>query len=80
MPTGLPDDELTVLRALYPTAGRSAEDLALTTPFGVPALLQHLQRLRRRGYAEVHGPATADAATTEYLRTRAGTAAARAQP
>ena len=70
----LTEVERTVLRALRPSGGRSAEALRLTTPYGVPALLQLLEGLERRGYVEVVGSRAEVAAKTEYGLTETGLA------
>ena len=67
--------ERTVLRALAPADGRSAEALRLTTPYGVPALLQLLAGLERGGYVAVVGPPADVAAETADVLTDAGLAA-----
>jgi hypothetical protein len=64
--------ELTVLRALA-GGGRTAEDLRLTTPYGVPALLQLLDGLARAGYVEGIGERDI-AAKREYVLTHKGIA------
>ena len=67
--------ELTVLRALTPAGGRSAEALRLMTPDGVPALVQLLAGLARGGDVAVVGPPEAVAAKLADVRTGAGAAA-----
>lgn len=67
--------ERTVLRALTPAGGRSAEALRLTTPYGVPALVQLLAGLERGGYVSIVGSPEAIAAKLAYVLTGAGAAA-----
>jgi DNA-binding MarR family transcriptional regulator len=67
--------ELTVLRALAPAGGRSAEALRRTTPYGVPALVQLLEGLERRGYVTFVGYRAPRAAQAEYVLTDKGMAA-----
>jgi hypothetical protein len=66
--------ELTVLRALTPAGDRSAEALRLTSPYGVPALVQLLEGLARGGYVEAVSPHTDVTAKTAYVLTDEGLA------